>query len=252
MRQLLPEPLDDVDVVAAYESIDRAPSAPRPWVMVNMIASVDGATSVDGASAGLGGPADKAVFDELRSLPDVILVAAGTVRAEHYGPPRPSVEAQQRRQARGQRPSPRLAIVTRRLDLDPGAALFRDAAADARPLVLTTETAAAGASDALRAVADVRAVGVEGVDLDAALQLLHDEGLAAVVLCEGGPSLNGELVAAGLVDELCLSLSPLLVGGSSARLAHGPGGFATRLELVRVLEADDLLFLDYVRAPVAT
>ena len=137
--------------------------------------------------------------------------------------------------------------MTRNLDLDPEASLFVDAAPDARPIVLTTADAASRAPDALHAVADVRPVGIEQVDLGSALQQLHADGLASTVLCEGGPSLNGALVVAGLVDEVCLSLSPMLVGGSSPRLAYGAEALGARLSLALVLEQDDMLFLDYRR-----
>ncbi len=247
MRQLVPHP-DDVDVLAQFESDDRPPPDDRPWVMVNMIASIDGATAVDGLSGGLGGPGDKEVFRAVRSLPDVILVAAGTVRAEGYGPPRPSEEVQRRRRARGQHATPRFAIVTRRLDLDPDAPLFRDAVADARPLILTTDEAAAGAPAALRAVAEVRATGASSVDLPRALRRLRTEGTASVVLCEGGPSLNGALVEQHLVDELCISVSPLLVGGDAVRLAHGERATPTAFTLTRALEDDGMLFLRYGRS----
>jgi riboflavin biosynthesis pyrimidine reductase len=247
MRQLLPLPAD-VDVLEQYTADDRPAPHDRPWVMVNMIASIDGATAVDGLSGGLGGPADKEVFRAVRSVPDVILVAAGTVRAEGYGPPRPSDAIQQRRRARGQQAAPRLAIVTRSLDLDPEAPLFRDVATAARPLILTTADAAATAPAALRAVADVRAAGTSSVDLTTSLRQLRAEGLASVVLCEGGPSLNGALVEQGLVDELCISVSPLLVGGSSPRLAHGTTSVPARFALTRVLEDDGMLFLRYGRS----
>lgn len=247
MRQLLPEARQAVDVVALYEASPRPSPADRPWVLVNMIASVDGATAVDGVSGGLGGPADKEVFRAVRALPDVILVAAGTVRAERYGPPRLSAATQRQRAARGQRPSPRLAIVTARLDLDPQGALFQDATEDARPIVLTTDAAAASAPDALHAVADIWGAGDAEVDLGGALRRLGVEARATTVLCEGGPSLNGELVASGLVDELFLSVAPLLVGGGSARMAHGPTGTPLPLSLDHVLEDDGVLFLHYRR-----
>src|SRR5205823_3118949 len=84
VRQLFPNPIDDVDVAAAYTSDERLRS---PWLLVNMISTVDGATAIAGKSGGLGGPADKRVFAAIRSLADFILVGAGTVRAENYGPP---------------------------------------------------------------------------------------------------------------------------------------------------------------------
>ena len=118
MRQLLPEPVEDVDPDELYPDDARPAGVDRPWVLLNMVTSVDGATAVEGRSAGLGGAADQTVFHVLRSVPDVILVGAATVRAERYGPPRTSQAHQAARQARGQAPFPRLAIVSGRLDLD--------------------------------------------------------------------------------------------------------------------------------------
>jgi riboflavin biosynthesis pyrimidine reductase len=224
VRQLFPNPLDEVDPAACYTGDDR--TGPR-WVLVNMITTADGATAVAGRSGGLGGPADKRVFAAIRSVADVILVGAGTVRAENYGPARTAA---------------RLAIVTARLDLDPDARVFTG---DDRPMVFTTSTADADRRAALERVADVVVVNDgDRVDLRAAVARLD-----GVVVCEGGPTINGQLIAEDLVDELCVSVAPLLAAGSSSRIAHGPDlDEPRRLQLVRVLEEDGLLFLRYVRS----
>jgi riboflavin biosynthesis pyrimidine reductase len=221
VRQLFPIPLEDVDPVACYRGDDRPGD---PWVLVNMITTVDGATTVGGRSGGLGGPADKKVFKAVRSVADVILVGAGTVRAENYGPP--SVPA-------------RLAIVSAKLDLAPDARVFSDGY---RPIIVTTQDANPTRRTELGQVADVIVAGTGQVDLRAALT-----NFTGVVLCEGGPSINGQLIAEGLVDELCLSLAPLLATGESARIAHGPAPEApVRMQLSRVLEEDEILFLRYI------
>ncbi len=239
---------DDVDPVPAYLAAERLRPAGRPWVTVGMIASIDGATASEGRSGALGGPADMAVFRAVRALADVVLVAAGTVRAEGYGPIRFSDDVRAARLAagRGTEP-PRLAVVSARLDLDPDAALF-DAAVP--PLVFTTEDADEERVDALRPVAEVRRIGTGGrVDLAAALGSLADDG-AAVVVCEGGPSLNGALVDADVVDEICLTTGPLLVGGDSRRIVHGAAPDPTRYSLASLLTEDDLLFARWVRTVV--
>jgi riboflavin biosynthesis pyrimidine reductase len=221
VRQLFPIPLDEVDPAACYQADERGGDR---WILINMIATVDGATAVSGRSGGLGGPADKKVFAAIRSVADVILVGAGTVRAENYGPP--SVPA-------------RLAIVSAKLDLAPDARVFTDGY---RPIIVTTEDADPTRRAALEAVADVTVAGTGRVDVRAALR-----AFSGVVLCEGGPSLNGQLIAEGLVDELCLTVAPLLASGESARIAHGPEPDApTRMRLQRILEEDELLFLRYV------
>ena len=116
-----------MDPLEVYDEVREAPEG-RPWVIVDMMSSVDGATAVAGRSGGLGGPGDKAVFRALRAVPDVILVGAATARVERYGPVRLDDEVRARRVARGQSSLPRLALVSGRLDLDPDAAMFTDAA----------------------------------------------------------------------------------------------------------------------------
>jgi len=224
VRQLLPTFVDPVDPMAVYA--DPPVAAGRPGVRFNMIASVDGATAVDGVAGGLGGEADRALFALLRRLADVVLVAAGTVRAEGYGPS----------------PVP-IAVVTRSCRLDWDSRFFT--AQVARPVVVTVATAPAEARARAAEVADVVVAGERDVDLARALDVLGARGWRAV-LCEGGPTLNGQLAAAGLLDELCLTLSPCLVGGDAKRLLAGPllPGPPT-LTLASACEEDGFLFLRF-------
>jgi riboflavin-specific deaminase-like protein len=214
-------------------------------VALNMVTSLDGAIAVEGRSGGLGSPADRAIFLALRSCADVILVGAGTVRAEDYGPPRPTEAEQQRRIDEGRSPLPRLAVVTGGLDLDPAARLFSDP--DRRPLIITTTDAPADRRQALAPVADLLDAGTGRVDVAEALAMLGASG-AAVVLCEGGPTLNGQLVAAGVVDEVCLTIAPLVVGGPSPRMVVSAHAATESMDLDRALEEDGNLFLRYVRS----
>jgi riboflavin biosynthesis pyrimidine reductase len=249
VRQLLPEPAE-VDPAAAHATAARPSRGPRPWVLANMVASVDGATALAGRSGDRSGPADKAVFSALRSVADVILVAAGTARAEAYGPPRTPDRRRTERVERGQAPYPRLALVSRSLDLDPTGELFAEA--PERPLVFTVTSAAADRREALAEVADVVVLDRPadddrgGVHLAAALEHLGALG-AGVVLCEGGPSLLGQLVTAGLLDELDLTLAPRWVAGPSARVAHAAEEVTADLDLAHLWEADGMLFARYVR-----
>ena len=246
MHQLHPEVHADIDVEGFVLDEARDALADRPWVFVNMVTSVDGATAADGRSGALGGPADKLVFHALRAAADVVVAGAATVRAEHYGPPRVAPRLQQLRRARGQAPVPRLAVVSGRLDLDLDDPFFRDAAV--RPIVITHRNAPGSRVTAAAEVADVIVAGDSAVDLVGMLAQLSELGVGRV-LVEGGPTLNGQLVAAGLVDELCLTVSPWLVGGNSNRVAVGDGdGGLTRLRLDRVLGDGDQLFLRYLRA----
>ena len=243
MRQLLPEPVDPVDPLRVYGDLPVARG--RPGLRLVMIASADGATAVEGRSGGLGGPADRRVYLTVRSLADVVLVAAGTVRAERYGPPRLPDGLAAARRARGQAPGPRIAIVSRSLDLDWGSSLFTEADPTARPILLTGSDAPAGRRAAAEGVADVITAGPDGVDLPTALAALGRIG-AASVLAEGGPRLNGALAAEGLIDELCLTISPVLVGGDPARILDGPPlAPPPALRLRTLCEEDGFLFARY-------
>ncbi|MFQ5523109.1 MAG: dihydrofolate reductase family protein [Acidimicrobiia bacterium] len=214
----------------------------RPWVLLNMIASVDGATSLGGKSTALGDQDDLAVFKALRAVPNVILVGAGTARAENYGPVRLDAERIARRRELGLEDVPRLAVVTGRASLDPEARLFSDS--DQRPLVITSTAADPERVSALEEVADV--VRLDSLD---AVSILRALGGAKVVLCEGGPSLNGQLAAAGLVDEINLTVAPVIVSGESARIVHGEEADPPAdMTLDRILMGDRVLFLRYLRS----
>jgi riboflavin biosynthesis pyrimidine reductase len=229
LRQLFPERVDAIEPLDAYRDLPLVEG--RPAVRLNMIASVDGATAVDGRSGGLGGPADRKVFAALRSLADLVLVAAGTVRAENYGPARVPI-----------------AVVSGSLQLDWDAPFFTEAVE--RPIVVTSGRAPAEGLKQAGAVAEVLVAGDGGVDLAEAVAQLGERGFGHV-LAEGGPTFNGALAAAGLLDELCLTLAPLLVSGEARRIVAGPP-LRPPLELVlrSLCEEDGYLFFRY-RAVVA-
>lgn len=243
VRQLLPEPVDPIDVVERHDSAARPRPSDRPWVACNMIASVDGATAMHGVSGPLGGDADHAVFHALRSTADVILAAAGTVRAEAYGPPRTTEERQAARRARGQRSRPRIAVVSGSLRLDLTSSLFGDPTE--RPIVITSESADPALRAAVGERAELLVVGGDRVDLTSALATLAHHG--DLVLCEGGPSLIGQLAALDLVDEMCLTIAPTLIGGDSARVAVHPTVTPRPMRLAHLWEDDGSLFARYVR-----
>lgn len=246
MRRLWPDPteVDDVDALVAGEA--RPAPDGRPWLLVNMIASLDGAITVEGRSGPLGRPADRTLFLALRAAADVVLAGAGTVRAEGYGPARPNAAQRAARVARGQTERPAIAVVTRSLQLDLDAPLFTEA--DPRTVILTCDAAPAERRRAAAERAEVVVAGHDDVDLAVALAALGGLG-ASLVTCEGGPSLNGDLIAADLVDEWDLTLSPQLVGDRSERSAVGPVPAAPRgFELARLLEGDGLVLGRWVRA----
>jgi riboflavin biosynthesis pyrimidine reductase len=221
----------------------------RTWLRANFIASLDGGATVGGVSGRLGGPGDRAVFNLLRELADVILVGAGTVRAEGYSGARPSVAQRQRRQACGQSEVPQLAIVTRSGRMDREMPVFTRT--EVPPLVLTCGAATDQTQRGLGGLADV--VDCSGddpahIDEAAVLTTLADRGLYRV-LTEGGPTLFGSFVARDMLDELCLTIAPSLVGGQGARIAAGPGQVLTGMRPAHILTDDDgYLYTRYVKA----
>lgn len=257
MRRILPVTsevakgeLNAVDL-ATGESRPQPPG--RPWVLMNVVQSADGhVVANDGRSARLSGPGDRAMFHALRGVADVIFAGATTVRVENYGPARLPEEVQASRARAGRPRLPHLAVASRSLHLNPKARLFREAPSGQPPLILTNAKALEArphAAAALKPVARFLVAGETSVDWHEALALFSQELGAKVLLLEGGPNTNGQLIAADLVDELCLTISPVLAGGSTPSassgglMSHGPNG----LRLDRVLEDDGFLLLRYVR-----
>ncbi len=226
---------------AAYDLPDRA----TPRVRMNFVMSLDGAVTVDGRSGGLGDATDRLAMQVMRTLADVVLVGAGTVRIEGYGGVSVREADAAWRRSRGLADQPRIAVVSSRLDLAPEHPFF--AQATTRPILVTHEAAPADRRDALAEVADVIVCGRRAVDLRAMIVALAERGLPQV-LCEGGPHLFGALVQADVVDELCLSLSPTIVGGDAGRMVRGAPELERPMRLGHALPAGDLLLLRYLRA----
>ena len=271
-----------------YVNADR--TGRSPWTILNMVQSLDGGVTSDDVSADLGSPADQEIFHTLRSLADVILVGAETVRKEDYGPPKLTAELQAQRESRGQQPLPEIAVVSASLALDPKSRLFEgghrpvvftcsgtndvcaddsdaeDAPDDARtkPGASSSETPAASSStnspeqntdrqsryEALSRVAEVIVLESSGSDAGAAVDLSAvREALGArgrkVILCEGGPILNAQLVAQDLIDEFCISLSPALLGGNPLHLLEDAPLLNKSLTLLSIATDNALLFLRY-------
>jgi riboflavin biosynthesis pyrimidine reductase len=257
MRQVYPggsalddAALDDAALAALYAFPDLG-APPAHWLRANMVASLDGAATVDGRSGGLSNEADQQVFAMLRAHADVILVGAGTARAEGYGPVRPESEGLRWAWLRaGRPPSPPIAVVTRALDLDLGSALLADAPAHARTIVLTTESALPDRRAAAARTAEVIVAGEVSVDLKVAVDALTERGHQRIS-CEGGPHLLAQLADAGLLDELCLTVSPLLAGPGAGRIVTGglpmPGGGTLPFTLAHALEDEGHLLCRYVR-----
>ena len=238
MRALLPKPVDDVDVHAIYA----ADWLDTGGLRMNFIASVDGAAQADGKSAGLQTPGDNAVFVALRDLADVVLVGAGTAVVEGYRPIRIGDRRAEVRRTYGLAATLPTAIASRTLRMDPTAPIF---AGRADTIVLTCDAAPSAQLKVFRAVADVVLCGEDAIDPALARAALEERGLRRI-LSEGGPTLFADFAAASVVDELCLTVSPMLIGPGGLRITNGalwPDSHPARL--VAVLEEDDALFLRY-------
>jgi riboflavin biosynthesis pyrimidine reductase len=240
VRMIFPSAGDELDLLGLAEAY-AYPS--ERWLRTNFVSSADGAAYIDGRSGGLSSDGDMRIFGLLRVLADVVLVGAGTARVEEYKPARRRPTLATLREGRPE--TAPIALVTRTLGLNLTSALFTETPPDARTIVITC----ADSDEDLRAetakVADVIIAGEETVDLGQALDALADRGLGRV-LCEGGPHLLGDLTQAGLVDEFCLSLSPMLAGPGASRVIEGPLGPARPMALKHVLADGDFLFCRYV------
>ncbi len=231
---------DPIDLLSMLFS-EKRERTDRPWVMFNMVESVDGATAVDGGASALNDEDDRALFLAMRAVADVVLVGAETVRSENLGPVRMSEEMSRYRANAKMEEQPRMVILTRSLGLDPEARVFSDPAR--RPTILTGYRVDQNRLDALSKVADV--VQIDELDGNGIVDQL---GSAGVILCEGGPTVNSVLMTAGMVDEINITVSPMLALGKSSRIAHGqPLQPPIDMRLDRIVRGDMSLFLRYVR-----
>lgn len=226
------------NLLEAYD-VPRAPRADRPWVLCNLVATLDGRTAVYGRVGALSSPADQALFHHLRGLSDAIVVGAATVRAERYGAPRVTPELSRERRERGQAPEPRLCVVSRSLELDGAVDALQTTGS--RPIVLTCDAAPADRVFDVAAHAEMISVGSDRVDLRRGLSALRRHGVR-VALCEGGPTLNAELLEQGLIDELCITYAPLLGGDPLGLFERGTAPLQN-VRIAHVLTADGTIFV---------
>jgi riboflavin biosynthesis pyrimidine reductase len=254
MRALIPEADDQPVDLHAHYATDWIDSG---GVRVNFVTSVDGSATANGLSRGLQTPGDNMVFAALRDLADVVLVGAATAGAEQYRPSSPSPRRQAIREKYGLAAAPAIAVMSSTLALNLSDDLFTAARSDAPTLIITASTAPvaarndvidlAGGSAAVQLL-EAPADAAGRVSFAAAVTHLRELGYRRI-LCEGGPRLLASGVLSGAVDELCLTLSPVLVGPAGPRIVDGepwPEGFMPRLQLTGLLLDDDALFCRYV------
>jgi riboflavin biosynthesis pyrimidine reductase len=238
-RSLIPQRAVD-RTLSADEALDgwREQGGDRLRVALNMIASVDGRIAVNGRSGPLGGPADRALFHALRARADAVMVAAGTLRAERYGPIIRDPARRELRVGQGLPEQPLAVVVSRSLELDPTLPLLADP--ETHVVVLTPSS---GDLPASAATVDY----VRTATLRAGLSELRARWGVRLIVCEGGPVLNAALAVDSLIDELFLAISPLLVGDTAdGVLLQGdapPEPLA--LELRMLLEYDSQLYAHY-------
>ncbi|MEU3729494.1 pyrimidine reductase family protein [Streptomyces sp. NPDC033538] len=234
------------ELAAAY-AYPEPDGRPRAWLRANMVSTLDGAAQHDGRSQPISSAADMRVFGTLRSLADVVIAGAETVRQEGYRPARSRAEFAEPRRAAGQSPAPAIAVVTASLELDFSLPLFTS------PVVPTLIlTGAAAAPDRITAAERAGArvvIAGDGVGVDPARAVEALAGLGHTrLLTEGGPRLLGQFVTAGVLDELCLTVSPMLTAGDAQRIAGGPSvEVPRRFALASLLEEEGFLFSQYRR-----
>jgi riboflavin biosynthesis pyrimidine reductase len=239
MRALLPDFVDDPDPHALYA----AGWLEEGGLRVNMISSADGAATAAGRSEGLQTPGDNRIFAALRDLADVVLVGASTAVIENYRPVEFDEVRAEIRARYGLAAQAPLALVSRSLRLDPGHRMF---GGRTRTIVYTCAATDPSVRRQLAAVADVVVCGDEDVDLPDVRADLTDRGLRRI-LSEGGPRLLSACAEAGALDELCLSVSPVLTGPGPIRIVNGSPwtSLAHPMQLTALLEEAGALFVRY-------
>ena len=241
--RLLPagKPATAVDLLAAEPPWERV-QGDRPLVLVNMVATADGRITIDGRAGPIGGAGDHSMFHGLRTVVDAVLVGIGTLRVERYGRLVRLEERRARRAALGLAPDPVAVVISRTGTLPWDAPMFE--APEQRVLVVVPPHAPPFPEDL---AARVERVELAAPTPAAALRVLRSGFGIRSVLCEGGPTLNRGLLADGVVDELYLTVAPLLGGGDDALriLAGDELPEPLRMELAWVLHHGGEVFLRY-------
>jgi riboflavin-specific deaminase-like protein len=228
-------PTSPEEMASALRLADLAPAG-RPYLGLNMVSSLDGKATIDWRTKGLSTELDRRLFHHLRTQADAVMVGAGTLRAERYGRMTKSSELREKRLAEGLAPDPLAVIVSARLDIPADLPLLNEP--EQRVVIAT------GSDASLADTGEQVEYARLGDDLPKLMAYLQEAHGIRSVLCEGGPTLNSYLFAAGLVDELFLTLNPKVAGGAAAlTIVAGPDLVEpAELDLVSVAEGDGDLF----------
>jgi riboflavin-specific deaminase-like protein len=240
VKRLIPDPrpVSVEEQLDSYRPWEHAPED-RPHVAMNFVVTVDGRATIAGRSGPIGSSTDTAMLAGLRTRFDAVMIGAGTMRVERYGRPIPKEDKRERRERSDLPHDPLMVIVSGRLDLPWDASLFTEGAGQV--LVFTASEA-----EPPQTATPVGVVRHEGaVDLAEAMRHLRRERGVRALLCEGGPRLHGQLQAAGLVDDLFLTIAPKLAGGGAPRILEGELPEVAPLELAWLLEEEGELFARY-------
>ncbi len=246
VRQIYPF-AREIEVHETYRDVDFPVRPDRPYMVLNFVMSVDGRVAVNGRAGSLGSVVDRELMRQIRGGADALLIGAGTLRAEAIDPRVPP-EIAERRKSAGRSPQPLFVLITASGKV-PDRKLFH--MAEVPRLVLGSRTAKLGWLQETDPEAEVETFDQGWVDLSDAFRYLRSRGIRSVV-CEGGPTLAGDLAARGLVDELFLTVAPKIVGGAGPRVLEGVLAITpqeSRLDLVSVHENEGELFLRYRLEP---
>jgi riboflavin-specific deaminase-like protein len=240
--RLLPDPAElSADQIYADLNLPAGPDD-RPYVVANMVSTVDGNATVGGRARGIGSRLDRSLMRRIRAAVDALLVGSGTLRAEPVDPLVP-VSLAEARQRRGEAPQPLAVTISHDLDLDPNQRFFRQGAANT--LIVTSRSAPPARALVFQGQARLVTVGERQVDLATALRRLRSSFGIGRLLVEGGPRLNRALLDLDAIDELFLTIAPKLGGDSSAGLIQGPPRGLTGLRLISLYACEDELFARY-------
>jgi riboflavin biosynthesis pyrimidine reductase len=246
IEELFPE-RRSVTLESAYANLglaERAEGLRRPYVVANMVSTVDGRASLGGRTKEMSSPADRELFHALRGQVDAVMAGTATIGIERYGPLVRDEARRARRAERGLAPLPLAVTASRSLELPVAAPLFEDP--ESRIVVLAGRGGEAPATGAEVTIEPVPGPDERTIDFIAGLERLRERYGVRTLLLEGGPTLLAAMLEVGAVDELFLSRAPLIADGPEPSLVEGgPLPEPIRLRLLSLMKEDDFLFARY-------